>query len=594
MVGDPDDLVGATAVAGDERSEDITALHAQMLTAEGTPSESAVLALKKTGAWLLTGDISQSTDTGDYFGTLEIVRINSPAGCVSQYTIVDTPWGTIWTGPDDVWFMPFRALPIPIGRKIAEILKAQPEEQSYRIHAVYDDGFYKLALFSDGQGPNESTPLGEQWWLDLREGAPQSWQAARWYGPMVFKCAVTHTGDRGVDTTAQGTSFMTVDTRPGAGRKLVGVQDGLVPGFDSTGRQGISYVTYNNPGSRDIAGINQGGLVRWQSGASYSVGDRVVVDQPAFNNANQASAFAIYYVNFVLGTETSGVTEPNWTSASYGDNDVEWTRISKCLSPSSMSGSEALGKIHSKQHDFGTRMVEKLFQGMELSYFLTIPERFVLTQLVDGGTIIETIPNDLRNTFGPQVGTDFLEASGDRTFAEEFVSVPFYSDEDHQTLGRAVQLKLEESNGVCIPGDSSDPADTSLTFGVIIDGVNDFPVTLTSRYFASVTALIEAMVAAMNSNAALITAAGDIFEVSTIHTRLGIDNSAGTAWSPSIGVASSRYIWSLLGMTVFNDGTSIPQGTCTGDEIPFDSNIGDVSFEEATVVFRPFRRRPSV
>ncbi len=181
----------------------------------GTPDiQNSLLVLKEYSGFLITGDPINSDGSGA--DTLQLMRLPFDCGCSSQNTVVRTPFGLLWAGPDDVWVMPEGQLPYRIGTKIRPALEASPANVRYRWHAAYSKGFYRLALFADGQGPTDDSTCTEQYWLDLRSGLPgrseQAWREARWFGPMKYT-------NRSV-FPEQGSMAMVVDTRPGANRAL--------------------------------------------------------------------------------------------------------------------------------------------------------------------------------------------------------------------------------------------------------------------------------------------------------------------------------------------------------------------------------------
>lgn len=231
-------------IVGDIIGDEIVAVHEVMTAGAGSPAQSALLILKKYSAYLLQGQPSQTTDTGDYLGTMEIVKFEVAAGCVAPLTVVSTPEGLFWAGPDEVWCYKAGTLPFPVGRKIGPALKNTPDDKKYRWHAAYFDGRYRLAIFSAGQGPDDDTPLGEQWWLDLRDGTPQNWQTARWWGPQVYKHLASLYDS--LDALRQGTHNMAAETRPGEPAALYGIEAAVNP---SNGEYGYVRVQYDRPGS---------------------------------------------------------------------------------------------------------------------------------------------------------------------------------------------------------------------------------------------------------------------------------------------------------------------------------------------------------
>lgn len=196
----------------------ITGLYEIMQTSIGAPSAAALLVLKEWSAYMLTGEPTLSDGSGQ--DTLEVNRISINCGCAAQQTIAQTPYGIIWAGPDDVWFFPRGQQPYAIGTKIRPVLKNTPANLRYKWHAAYDDGFYRLAVMSEGQGPDDDSPCGEQWWLDLRGGPPQSFQDAKWFGPQVYRAQ--HFGEANVNI---GTRCFVTDNRVAAPRDLYFISD---------------------------------------------------------------------------------------------------------------------------------------------------------------------------------------------------------------------------------------------------------------------------------------------------------------------------------------------------------------------------------
>ena len=192
------DQVGPDALASNGRSislvagadgDEIVAGIEVMLTNVGSPAESGLLILRRYGdPFLLTGDMTQVSDEGTASGdfTLDIKRISVKTGCAGQYTVVRTPVGIVWAGADDVWCFAAGVLPHRLGQKIQPALKLTPAQLQYRWSAAYFDGFYRLAVWGAGQPMTLTDAPGDQWWLDLRDGLPEDWREAKWWGPQQF------------------------------------------------------------------------------------------------------------------------------------------------------------------------------------------------------------------------------------------------------------------------------------------------------------------------------------------------------------------------------------------------------------------------
>lgn len=244
---------GRSVQIGDSDGDRIVALVDVMLTAVGSPAQSALLVLKEQSAYLVTGEPNETTDSTDPFGDLTINKFNFTCGCSSANSVVRTPYGLLWASLDDVWMYDGGQLPRRVGSKIRKALGYSPAAQRYRWHAAYFNGFYRLAVFGQGQVQNDDVPLTDQWWLDLRDGPPQSHVDARWWGPQQYTIL---TGPSGVVT---GTSTFAVDVRPGRESALYGceqvgiftVPPGATPPAQLTTMLGI--VAYDTDDGRDRA-----------------------------------------------------------------------------------------------------------------------------------------------------------------------------------------------------------------------------------------------------------------------------------------------------------------------------------------------------
>lgn len=212
--------VGPSFAVGGETGDEIVAMQEIMLHATGSPVESALLVLLNYSSWLVTGEILQTADTGDVVGDLSIQRMNVDAGCASRETLTSTPFGWIWAGHDDVWLFPPGTMPIRLGTKIRPALERTPANLRYLWSGAYFDGFYRLAVFGDdNQANNDDASCQHQWWLDLRDGPPQSAMDAKWYGPMTFKSSDSVNG-----LVYAGTRNLSRDTRPGKPQGLFGCE----------------------------------------------------------------------------------------------------------------------------------------------------------------------------------------------------------------------------------------------------------------------------------------------------------------------------------------------------------------------------------
>lgn len=562
---------------------DITGVHEVLLAGQGSPASSIAIVMTLEKSYYMSGDLPETDESFDPnapLGTLATNKLSSNAGCLSHHTICDTPYGTIWCGPNNIWFLPLgQTVPIPIGRRLSTLLKAQPEDQYYRIQAVYANGFYRLQLFSPGQGPTETTPHGEQWWLDLRNGPPTSWKDAMWHGPMVFHVAGAISGDRGVDTTVLGTYCMDVDTRDGQEQRLYGVHPAVTRSL-----AGFTLVQYDSAEPRDVAGINRTTLVHWAPTTAYAVGDEIVVDNTIYNGAHAVGTLGVWRIQSIT-SGSSGGAEPTWDIATSPIHDagVRWAFYASVISPSQMIGSEVLATLETKDYTFNDLMSDKLFQGVELSYFLTMPERLTLTQIVDGGKVMDMMLKDCPAGAGPVIGAAIL---GQARESIEFLAVTAYSAAGTRTVGKRSQIRIEETPGILLPAGYN-------VVGFVYLGV-EYSVTLVDSYYANLTALLTEIIATLSANPIGPLPRGLALSLDFSHTLLTLTSVDGFAWAPSIATDAIRFLWSLLGMSTWNHLSGAPALTITGDEVPYDLAIGDLALEESNMKYQQFKRRPNV
>ncbi len=297
----------------------------------------------------------------------------------------------------------------------------------------------------------------------------------------------------------------------------------------------------------------------------------------------------------MTGDQLSAGTEPVWPitdGATIVDNHVTWAFRGYAFCPSTVVGSEALFELHSKEYDMGSRVLDKLWQGMELNFLLGAAERLTLTQVVNGGRTVETIIKDLANHSPytseraiPQMGLGLFGSL--EGFAEEFQAVAFQSSDSTRTLGKSCQLQLVETAGVVIPI-TTDAINITVT-SVITGLLTDFAIDLPLSYYENTLDLLDAVIAALNADADLMAAMeNNQFSLLANGARLGITNT--NTWGTQS--TTGQFLWSLLG---FGDTTTLftPAAAKRGLEIPYDVVVGGVGLAEATIRYRGFRRRPS-
>lgn len=350
-------LVGSDALAlngrhvevGSIEGEDITAMQEITQGAVGSAVESLLMLLTERSCVYISGEILQTNDSGatdpnGLFGTYKEHRVNYECGCVSQSTLTKTPYGWIWAGPDDVWLLSGN-FPIRIGTNIRPALLACPSASRKHWSAAYADGMYVLQLVTTSAGVSDfnssvDSHLHEYWFLDLRDGPPQSAEAARWWGPMVNELDADQNVAFGKLLSIRDTDGseqiivpgQILDTAPAGYRDLVlysllngGVKDDLLPGV----------VTANE----------------WQPETAYRPGDIV---RPRLNSVTVGRHFCLHVctatqftlsftgqtVNFTVGQVVTGLTTgATGTIVSVVDNGAEGT-----LTLSGVSGTFANGE----------------------------------------------------------------------------------------------------------------------------------------------------------------------------------------------------------------------------------------------------------
>lgn len=366
-------------IANADETSDITAAAEINTTADGSPAQSVAMVFTLTSAYMLHGDTLESEivgEGGDVLGSLQINRLNMKCGCVSQATIKRTPYGTFWVGTDDVWFMPFGSMPMRVGTNIRPLLEAQPRGLLWKIHAEYADGFYRVSLFKDGQGPSIYSPCGMQMWLDLRQGPPRSAEEAMWYGPQEFVNVDSTSGEAGVHC-------MAVDDRPTGDGKLYSLQTYRMTGDESSDVYGLSLCTFEGGTGRDITSPAEDTYPPWQPSTAYEENDRV-----SYWLVGIGGSLRIQAVFTCTVAGTSGNTVPGFgftmlnadgTVAELNPGGPTWRVLYFRTSPrfamnalranTAQADSEIVASALSKELMIGDPMVEKLLDGAELGYW---------------------------------------------------------------------------------------------------------------------------------------------------------------------------------------------------------------------------------
>jgi hypothetical protein len=143
----------------------VTGIGIAAITDTVSAPSSPFLAFKNNSTWALTGDIIDDDSS-------QLVQLSQHIGCISHQTIVNTPVGTIFCGPESVYLIRPDLIITDIGQGISSLIRQIPQGQRPNAIAIYHKGFYKLAFSPFGENRNS-----QQLWLDLRYGLgnPPSW-----------------------------------------------------------------------------------------------------------------------------------------------------------------------------------------------------------------------------------------------------------------------------------------------------------------------------------------------------------------------------------------------------------------------------------
>jgi hypothetical protein len=251
--------------------EDINVMQEITLGAVGSAVESVLMLLTNRTCMLISGEILQTIDTGatdpnGLYGTYKEHRVNYEAGCVATDTLVKTPYGWIWAGPDDVWILRGN-YPERIGTNIRPALLACPAAHRKHWSAAYADGKYVLQLVTQSTVTSDfytniTTYLHEYWYLDMEDGAPESAQSAQWYGPMV----------NALDTNVNVVYSKLLSTKDRDGTERI-----LVPGqiIDTAPLAHRNVVLYDVLGNASKDDLLSGTVTasEWQPSTAYRPGD---------------------------------------------------------------------------------------------------------------------------------------------------------------------------------------------------------------------------------------------------------------------------------------------------------------------------------
>lgn len=555
-----------------EELEDITAVSELSTSAEGSPTQSILGVWTKSRCYFVMGEPLETTDTsGDLLGTLQVSRLNIEAGCVSQATVTRTPYGTFWVGQDDVWFMPYGALPIRVGTNIRRAIKNMPPSLQYRICADYEDGFYRIALASEGNGPDAASPLDQQWWLDLNDGPPSGADSAKWWGPMNL---VNGDAPNISGSNASGMWCFARDSRATGDGKLYSLQPYMMAG-EGTGIYGTIYgmtlCGWDQYRATDM-GAPRMEPVAWQANTNYFEGD-IVVPTPSSADFRSPS--------FVCTTTgTSGGSEPNWLAAAGAtvtDNTAVWRPIYydglkslssyKCLAA---QDNAIEMELNTKEY-IGDPMVEKMLDGAELSYWTASP-----TQVTYSTNPDQQSRSRILGQYGDALMDSSTSFGGLRNFQRKLLT----PDPTKRFNAGSAMAKIKVDAGYVIETGFNDTISFSLNGGATI------PLTIPAGYYEDILDLWDAIKAAATTAGLTLTSLTDADGGFINRAVWGIRSSSGT-----LTIVQPGLLGQYFGYNGINLSAAYPSYV-TGDASYARQQLTDFQIAGLALRVRPFGRRP--
>lgn len=185
-------------------NEVVTALVPVATGVESVENFDAFVILTNKGAYLVRDAPGETFNDLNAFPFPNPSRLPEASDCISHATVAQTKFGVVWCGSEDVWAMRIGGKPERVGTKIRARVEALAPELRWKAHAAYDGEAYVLALPSDDQAVTASGPLHHHWKLDIRNGLPQEWTGAKWFGPQVYRALASWD----VDGEGKGTTCL--------------------------------------------------------------------------------------------------------------------------------------------------------------------------------------------------------------------------------------------------------------------------------------------------------------------------------------------------------------------------------------------------
>lgn len=401
----------------------ITHIQELNTTSGGSPVQSVAAIWTTDNMYMLLGEPPETGDL-DLDAALRAIQVNKltvAAGCVSGATVAQTPYGTIWAGPDDVWFMPFGALPVRIGTNIRPALLNTPPALRHRWHAAYENGIYRLAIDAPGAGPTEISGCAHHWLLDMRRGPPQNAESAVWWGPQEYNPAGS------VPDYGPGTWCFTTSLGNEGDGRVYSLQPWSAA--DSVGQaHGISLCVLDANQTRDEAAMNYGpnpmGLSR-----EYFEND-IIAPYDESASINQWSLWRVTSVNGA-GPNGGGVTDSvlllqfnDGSRVSLTSGGVTFTLETQHLGQpvpgfipvSGQSGNDIVPELVTKEY-VGNPLLDKLYDGASIGYWVNQKGRVTYRAITDVDENVRVLSpaGDDTATSGPLgIGQSSLPIRGQR------------------------------------------------------------------------------------------------------------------------------------------------------------------------------------
>lgn len=430
LIGDNAALLRSITVAHDT-PDGITHVQELNTSSTGSPVQSVVAVWTTDAMYMILGEPPQTGDLAlsDAIKAMQINKLTVAAGCVSGATVAQTPYGTIWAGPDDVWFLPFGALPVRIGTNIRPALLNTPPALRYRWHAAYENGVYRLAIDAPGAGPSEISGCQHHWLLDMRRGPPQNAESAVWWGPQDYTPAGSS------PAYGPGTWCFVVSQGNDGDGKLYSLQPWVAA--DSRGTaNGISLCTFDADQTRDEAAMNYPPSPLMPS-TEYFVGDIVV----PYDEAHGEAQWSVWRVTSVGGSGPSGggVTAPAplpqlntgaLTLVTTGDVTLKLDTaffsnpVPGFIPASAQEGNEIVPELVTKEF-VGNPMLDKLYDGATIGYWVNQKGRVLyraITDIDENSRVLSPLGDDTAASGNFGVGQSSLPIRGQRIWQSRLLN----------------------------------------------------------------------------------------------------------------------------------------------------------------------------